>query len=159
MELTIVNRKGIKFTVLYDSEDHPIVMLYKWYVGTDGYVRTVQALPQLMHRLIMGVKDPLVHVDHENHNLLDNRRLNLRKCTRSENMANRKPRGESKYLGVSYQRYKVKGKEYCYIIATILNGGKKKTLGRFKNEESAAIAYDDAAKEIHGKFANLNFKK
>lgn len=47
----------------------------------------------LMHRLILGLTDPEVHVDHKNHNGLDNRRENIWACTRLENMQNpKKPR-------------------------------------------------------------------
>jgi hypothetical protein len=34
--------------------------------------------------------------------------------------------------------------------------GKQKALGDFQNIEDAAIAYNNAAKEIFGEFANLN---
>lgn len=159
MELKIVNRKGIEFTVLYSDIDHEIITNHKWYVGSDGYVRTVEKYPMLMHRILLSVEDSKIHVDHRDHNKLNNQRDNIRTCSRSQNMANRIQSGESKYLGVSFQRYTMKGKyHYCNIIATIHTNGKKKFLGRHKTEEDAAKAYDQAALQIHGEFANLNFK-
>lgn len=159
MELIIQNRKGQKFIVLHDECDQELISGYRWYIGTDGYVRTVEKYPKLMHRLILGITDRRVHVDHKNRNKLDNVRSNIRACTRGQNMANRRSGGRSQYLGVSYQSYLKKGKAYTYIVATIGINGKKKTLGRYKTEEEAAKAYDNAAKIHHGEFANLNFPK
>jgi len=55
-----------------------------------------------MHRFIIGVEDSKVHVDHINHDTLDNRKSNLRLCTNAENIRNQKIRkgGSSKYKGV-----------------------------------------------------------
>jgi len=66
MELIIINRKQEKFIVLYDECDQDLIYQYRWYVGYDGYVRTVEAYPKMMHRLILNVSDSDVHVDHIN---------------------------------------------------------------------------------------------
>jgi hypothetical protein len=44
---------------------------------------------QPLHRLIMNTPDGMV-VDHINHNGLDNRKKNLRNCTKSENAKNKR---------------------------------------------------------------------
>jgi hypothetical protein len=102
-----------------------------------------------MHRQILGCdKD----VDHINHQTLDNRRLNLRPATKSQNAANQaKRKGSSKYKGVSWY------KNYRKWVAQIGAQNQRIRLGYFVSEEDAGRAYDSAAIALHGKFAHLNF--
>lgn len=112
----------------------------------DGKHRSI-----LMHREVMDAC-PGEEVDHINHNGLDNRRENLRICSRLENSRNRiKTWGSSQYKGVSWQ--KDRGKWQAYIKA----GKRMEHLGNFVNEEDAARAYDRAARNYFGEFAHLNF--
>lgn len=93
-------------------------------------------------------------VDHINGNGLDNRRKNLRVTTQMGNCANsRKPKNAAGYRGV-FRRTGTYGVPYYAIIA---NCGKKRYLGQFHTAEEAAKAYDSAAVEAYGKFAQLNF--
>lgn len=105
-----------------------------------------------MHRLILGVTDPTVDVDHRNGDGLDNRRENLRMSTRSQNNGNQRIRqgGSSRYKGVSAH---TDGK----WVAKISARGEQKYLGLFGTEEEAARTYDAAAQELFGEFARLNF--
>jgi hypothetical protein len=145
---------------LIDEEDLHIVLGFKWYAAMSSrkfYAFRVRKkghekeTPQ-MHRIIMG--NPDGEVDHINGNGLDNRKCNLRICTRTENMYNRRPKrgGTSKYKGVWYERHANHGRWRAQIRA----GGKAINLGSFHNEEDAAIAYNKAALELHGDFALLN---
>lgn len=161
MELTIYF-KGTPYKVLYDDCDHEIISKYKWqyhhgYAKAQVWIKGVGGYGLYMHRLILGLKKGMKHVDHINHNPLDNRRCNIRICSHRENMRNSKSRknSSSKFLGVSVKYKKRDGKlRGPYYQATI--GGIY--LGHHKTEESAARAYDEAAKKYHGEFANLNFK-
>ena len=105
-----------------------------------------------MHRLVMDTPPDLV-CDHINHDGLDNRKQNLRNCTTRQNSFNRPSnRGSfSKFKGVSYRK-----NEKNYTACISING-KPVRLGVFKDEESAAWAYDEAAKKYQGQFAFLNF--
>lgn len=136
--------------ILFDDEDYDEVMKHKW-LGGKYSSAIIDGKKVSMHRFIMKCNDPKIRVDHINHNGLDNRRCNLRLATYKQNMANRLPskNGTSKYLGVH--------KRGNYFRAQISLGKRKsKYLGSFKTEEEAAIAYNEAAKIVHGEFANLN---
>lgn len=164
MELTLF-RKGITHTILYDSCDDNIVKRYKWFVRADMYVvanDTVNGIrvKVAMHRLFLLESRKDVLVDHINRNPLDNRRCNLRRCTRGQNNKNRKSFGASKYLGVTVCTGPPRkdGTKKVMFCAKISVNCKVINLGYFESESLAARAYDDAAKIHHGEFANLNFK-
>ena len=108
-----------------------------------------------IHRAVMGYPKGM-DVDHINGNSLDNRKVNLRVCTRSENAMNKKTRADSRsgYKGVYMSP---DGKR---IQAYIRPPGMKKgriSLGCYKTLEEAARAYDAKAKQLFGEFARLNF--
>jgi hypothetical protein len=124
----------------------------KGYLVSDtgkGETRKVWSL----HRDIMGNPEGFV-VDHVNGNKLDNRKYNLRVCTVAENVRNSvSTTGSSKYKGVSWDSSRNKW------VAQIKFEREQYFLGRFDSEESAAKAYDDAAKDRFGEFARLNFQE
>lgn len=165
MELIITKKDGTKHTVLYDECDHELISKYRWKINSGGYANSRhysngKEAYILMHRLILGITDPKIEVDHKKHNKLDNRRSELRVCTRSENMKNKKAFGKSKYLGVSYNTFISNGTRYTYIVAQIrTSAGECIKIRGFDTEEDAARHYDKLAKMHHGEFANLNFKE
>jgi hypothetical protein len=104
-----------------------------------------------MHREILRVASD-VYVDHIDGNGLNNTRANLRAATRSENLWNHKSRtGSSQYKGVNFHTSRDQWQ------AQIKFNGKRKWLGYFNTPEEAAVAWDRAARELHGEFAFLNF--
>lgn len=104
-----------------------------------------------MHRLVMGVEDPKIQVDHINHETLDNRRSQLRLCTQRQNSFNTRKHSNntSGFKGVTQR--KDSGKWGAYIRIN----GRKKTLGAYATPELAARAYAEAAATHHGEFARL----
>lgn len=83
--------------VMVDDEDYDYLNQWNWSTTNRKdnvkYVRRmdysgVKPRQILMHRLIMKLNDPSIFVDHKNHDTLDNRKTNLRICTRSQNQQN-----------------------------------------------------------------------
>lgn len=111
-----------------------------------------------LHRHILGVVAPKIDVDHINGDTLDNRKVNLRQCFRSENSRNRtrlSAINTSGYRGVS-KRFNTTNKIWIAQIQD--NSGARKCLGYFETAEEAARAFDAAARLIYGEFCGkLNF--
>jgi len=112
----------------------------------------IKKTQRLMHREIMNPPSG-IEVDHINGDHLDNRRMNLRLCSRSENGKNRKKcatKTTSVYKGVSWNKSRMKW--YSHIK----HNGKSIHLGSFREEIDAAMAYNKAAIEYFGDFAAVN---
>lgn len=143
---------GKKF-LLVDNKDFYLVKDIKWSLhprSLRGWVPAIQK-NVFIHRFILNPPKDKV-VDHINHNTLDNRRVNLRICSRLENARNRRMNKNNKsgYKGVYYERTRQKHR------AQIGFKGRNIKLGRFKDPKMAAVAYNEAAKYFFGNFAFLN---
>ena len=154
MELTVTGK-----TVLVDDVDAALLAPYRWRIYLDKNTEYVigdlgKDEPTVrMHRLILGLTDPAIHVDHKNGDGLDNRKSNLRVATNQLNSENRRARVHSSiYKGVGL--HKGSGKWQARITIS----GKLKHLGRFDNEIEAALAYDDAARKNFS-WPTFNFPK
>jgi AP2-like factor, euAP2 lineage len=64
-----------------------------------------------------------------------------------------KPRGRRTSIYKGVYRHAARKK----WMAVIISNGRSHWLGQFESEEDAARAYDQAAKELFGEFAYLNF--
>lgn len=118
-------------------------------------VATINRVPVRAHRIVAERMGITGEVDHANRNPSDNRRTNIRPCTRSENNTNRgkfrRGSAPTPYKGV----YLAKSKG---MWGAAISKNKKRTfLGYFRDDASAARAYDAAAREHHGAFAVTNF--
>ena len=102
-----------------------------------------------MHREIMNCPKGL-EVDHINQNGVDNRRINLRIATATQNRQNtsKQKSNTSGYKGVMKDKTKWR--------AMIRDNGRRIHLGMFDNKIDAAIAYNKAAIKYHKEFACLN---
>lgn len=137
-----------------DAADIEWLSQWTWRLQTIGYAvrwgktrrpnRKTICLP--MHRVICGLEtgDGL-EVDHINGDKLDNRRANLRVCTRAENGQNLHiTSGASRFRGVS-----IHGR---YWRASARLGGTLHLLGDYENEIEAARVVD-AFRAQHMPFA------
>ncbi len=139
-----------------DDEDYEYLSQWKWQAHRAGYAcrsKIINGKKETfqMHREIMGCSGK-VQIDHKDRNRFNNQKENLRVCTSLENSRNRtsQKHSTSKYLGVCWN--KKANKWIAYITSNV----KSKHLGYFKVEKEAAIAYNNAAVEYFGEFANLN---
>lgn len=147
-----------KYTIV-DIQDFEYLIQQKWHLSSNGYACGITSRKKgkqqyiRMHRLILNAPKN-VQVDHINGNKLDNRRSNLRLCSKTENTRNRKIQYNNKagYKGVHWHKSAKKWK------AQISVNGKVTHLGLFSNKITAAKAYDFAAKKYHKQFAKCNFK-
>ena len=108
------------------------------------------------HRVIWTMvhgREPKDHIDHINGDRADNRIVNLREADASENNYNsgRRAHNKSGYKGVIWYRTRSTWR------AEIRANGQRRNLGYFDTPEKAALAYDAAARQMHGEFAHLNF--
>ncbi len=144
-----------KFAIV-DAEDYNWLSRYDWCATKSRQTyyahRYSNGTILSMHREIMRAPKGLI-CDHKNHNGLDNRKSNLRFCTRKQNARNRQARTgcTSGYKGVYwckiYKKWRVR---ICF-------NRKRIHLGNFFDEIKAALAYDDKAAELFSDFAYLNF--
>lgn len=159
MGIPMNGKKGQGLSALIDDEDFDFVSEYRWYVNAYGYAVCNHYIGGriskgyygqeviFMHRLIMDAPKG-VEVDHKDANRLNNCRVNLRLCNKSQNQANSKIRKDntSGYKGVSWH------KQVSKWHANIMLGGKSKSLGLFDTKEQAAQAYREASLEYHKEF-------
>lgn len=122
-------------------------------VGRKGRMSDDEPRTVLMHRLILNAP-PHVIIDHINRNQLDNRLSNLRFAKTQSNAFNRKMPNvpsTSRYKGVF-----MRSRDKDLWTARIKLSNRIVELGKYINEEEAAMAYNEAATLLFGEYAKLN---
>jgi hypothetical protein len=118
-------------------------------VNTAGYVQIcIRQNCYLAHRVSWAMKNgwwPASLIDHKDGNPQNNRPENLRVCTQSQNMQNKKAHRGNGLKGAKL----VNG---CWTAMIRLNG-KQTYIGRYPTEEAAHSAYVEAANKHFGEFA------
>lgn len=151
--------KGKEAFALVDDEDFDFLSRYKWYLNRFSNCVTrnrnksdgVGSKTIYLHRVIMPTGE---QIDHINRNRLDNRKENLRPCTRSQNCMNRIRKLKfktSKFHGVFWNKGNKKWR------VRIKRKGIEKHVGYFLSEIEAAKQYDVVAKKFFKEFAFINF--
>ena len=156
-KIKLHGRHGKGKFALVDKDDFESLNQWRWHLSTQGYVKRSKNLGNgkwkwyFMHSCILKVPNGFEN-DHKNRNKLDNRKANLRICTKTQNIANRVARSKSGYKGVK------KCSKNSWR-AMIQRDNKMVYLGSYKSPEEAALAYDMAAATLHGEFACLNLEQ
>lgn len=148
-----------KYTIV-DDDDYDSLIRVKWHARVGKYTVYVERNYKIlngkqgkirMHRIIMGAEGK-VDVDHKNHNGLDNRKGNLRICSRTNNMGNKRKYINgvtSKYKGVSFHTRDQNWRAQISINKKVVY------IGGYATEQEAVLAYNKRAKEVFGEFAYL----
>lgn len=151
-----VLRKGVVHEVLCDRDVYEHVKGYSWFISAQGYAYSRLGKGRrgkwvYLHRLATNAPAGM-QVDHINRNRLDNRRANLRLCTRRQNLWNAgiSSTNTSGYKGVSWDK---KNKKW---EANLRLPNKSLKIGRFAKLEDAVMAYNHAVKKHRGEFAVTN---
>lgn len=153
MKEIILTKGNIAFI---DDEDFQSLSKWSWYThntyaARGTFINYTNKL-HFMHRQILGLNDPNLFIDHIDGNGLNNQKYNLRVCTHSQNMMNRKKNqnASSRFKGVYWNSEKRKWHVRCVVNKEIY------IVGYYKDEREAALAYNLTASFAHGEFANLN---
>ncbi len=148
-----------------DDKDYEYLMQWKWHYNTtslSGYAMRSTGNKKgrpLMHRIILGITDSSIKIDHADGDGLNNQRYNLRIATLSQNAANRKKvsnKTVSKHKGVALlvdNRIGRNNKQTWY--AHCCKDGIR-YIRYCKTEEEAAVSYNVMALGLFGEFAKLN---
>lgn len=151
------SKYGTLWTII-DLIDLSKVAAYEsWFVRTSEYSKTyyAAALKQIgvnkyvivrLHRLIFGLTDPTIFIDHDNRNGLDNRRTNIKVASNSINGFNKdlRPDNNSGQTGVSYKKDVKAWRAYITINKKTIN------LGNFRTKEMAIKVRLRAEKKYFG---------
>lgn len=143
---------------LVDDDDYEWVKDIPWYFDKGHGYATATVGGRLhkkhikLHRVIMGEPEGMF-VDHINRVRLDCRKENLRIVTPGQSVKNKGKYADNgtKYMGVSYREDRSKW------IAQIQCDGKHFSLGMYKQEIVAAVAYDRACRDKFKEYGNPNF--
>jgi len=146
-KIELANNSGFIFV---DDEDFDFLDNLKWHKSSCGSACTyINEKRTFISNLIL-TEDK--EVDHINRNRLDNRKSNLRYCTRQENQRNR---GKFKNCASIFKGAQRVGTRNLWRSRIVVDG-EKKSLGYFKTDKEAGMAYDSAAKKYFGQFALTN---
>lgn len=145
---------------IVDDEDYTFLNQWKWcadksrntFYAVRSCYKTGKKVKILMHRLISKVTDPLIIIDHKDHDGLNNQKNNLRAGTSKQNSRNSRPiiGKSSSYKGVAWNKHSKKWQAYIKVNNSC------KHLGYFNDEKEAAEVYNEASVKYFGDFGNLN---
>lgn len=138
-----------------DIEDYELIKNYRWHQNSQGYIQTSKNNKQIkLHNLIMNntpnKKSSLV--DHINHDICDNRKINLRIVTASKNIMNTHIH-KNNTSGVRGVVWHIRDEVW---EAYISYQKKRIFLGRYHNFDDAVKARKEAEEKYFGEHSYDN---
>lgn len=139
------------YMAIVDADCVHLVSSYSWHVKitqTGVYaMSTINGQTTYMHQLILPLTGRAL-VDHKDRNGLNNRKLNLREATHSQNQMNRKQSAvfTSKHKGVYWSK---RDKKWAVRIQI---DKARHFVGLFENEDEAVSAYKEVSEKLHSGF-------
>ncbi len=135
-KIKLANTKKV---ALIDDHDFQRIVSFKYHLDRSGHAARSKSIENVNRKIyihwdIIGRKKGF-DVDHINRNPLDNRKVNLRHCTRSENIMNvgLTKQNTTGYKGVSFhKRYKV-------YRAKIAFNGVRYEIGEYKTAKDGRV--------------------
>lgn len=156
VKIIIYNNNFKQIAISITNKEYlDLIIKYKWCLTADGYVMSYKDKSYLyLHRLLTNaVKGE--YVDHINHDILDNRINNLRKCTNSQNLQNHTKLASNNTSGVTGV-YWIKSKNKWR--SEIAVNKQKFHLGYYINLQDAIKAREEAEDKYFGEFkSNKNY--
>ncbi len=138
-----------KFAIV-DDEDFHSLNQFKWCFDGKYAQTNIKGKHIRMHKKILPAEKGK-QCDHINGNRLDNRKINLRNVTFSQNHMNR---------GTAKHGYKgIQPTESGKWLVSIGFNKNSIYIGTFQDKFHAAIAYDLWARDLFGSYAKLNLNQ
>ena len=156
------NEFGVGYTCnqepfYFDLEDYEKIKDYSWSIDTQGYVVSnlfgdCKHTTVKLHRLIMGVSQSDIQVDHIDHKKYDNRKKNLRLVNNQQNCMNRSLQNNntSGTAGVTYN------KDSGTWTSRIYYKNETIYLGCYHTKEQAIAVRKQAENDYYGEYSYSN---
>ena len=148
---------------MIDTEDLPKLINYKyswsvkmhpinkeWYAFTKVVKYDGSKSTTMMQSFLLNTNGSNIHIDHINHDTLDNRKCNLRISSVSENLHNRKGKNITNKSG--YRNVCWVERESVWLVTLRVNG-KVARLGKFDDVDEAVQYAKEMRKKYYGEFA------
>ena len=164
-KIPLSGKNGVGKFALVDDEDYESINKHGWFMSGRGILsqyavrgewKKINGVAKnqriYIHRVVMGLgnaREDKVFVDHKDGNTLDNRKENLRLCTRAENTRNLnrlRTNNKSGFRGVHFDK---KINKWRVLITY---NRKKYYFGSFIEKMDAVKRHEIEAKRMFGEF-------
>lgn len=136
----------------FDLEDYELIKKYRWNIRSGYIVTDIDNVRVSLHRLVMGVTDIKIKIDHIKHNKKDNRKSQLRIVTDSQNGMNRRLaiNNTSGVTGVRFNAQNNKWQAYIGVNGELIH------LGYFDDKLKAVETRREAEERYFREYSYYN---